>query len=80
MGYGILATSLKPSCNEKETVETALSELATADDLVSLAALCLSNDFEETWNIEDEAALSATTVLIRTEYVTLGVGQRQDKV
>ena len=80
MGYGILATSLKRSCNEKGTVETALSELATADDLVSLAALCLSNDFEETRNIEDEAALSEATVLIRTEYVTLGVGQRRDKV
>ena len=79
MGYGILATSLKPSCNEKGTVETALSELATANDLVSLAALCLSNDFEETRNIEDEAALSEATDLIRTEHVTLGVGQRRDK-
>ena len=73
-------TSLKPSCSEKGTVETALSKLATADDLVSLAALCLSSDFEETWNIEDEAALSEVTVLICTEYVTLGVGQRRDKV
>ena len=80
MGYGILATSLKPSCNEKGTVETALSELATADDLVSLAALCLSNDFEETGDIEDAVTFLEATVLIRTEYVTLGVGQRRDKV
>ena len=29
-------------------METALSELGKADDLVSLAVPCLSNDFEET--------------------------------
>ena len=80
MGYGILATSLKPSCNEKGTVETALSELAKADDLVSLAVPCLGNDVEETGDIEDVTTLSEATVLIGTEYVTLGVGQRRDKV
>ena len=61
-------------------METALSELGEADDLVSLAVPCLSNDFEETGYIEDAVTLSEATVLIRTEYVTLGVGQRRDKM
>ena len=61
-------------------VETTLSELSKADNLVSLAVQCLSNDFKETGYIEDAAMLSEVTVLICTEYVTLGVGQRQDKM
>ena len=43
-------------------METALSELGKADDLVSLAVPCLSNDFEETGYIEDAATLSEATV------------------
>ena len=61
-------------------METALSELGKADDLVSLAVPCLSNDFEEIGYIEDAATLSEAPVLIRAEYVTLGVGQRRDKM
>ena len=62
-------------------METALSELGEANDLVSLAVPCLSNDFEEIGYIEDAAStLSEATVLIRTEYVTVGVGQRRDKM
>ena len=43
-------------------METTLSELGEANDLVSLAVLCLSNDFEETGYIEDAATLSEATV------------------
>ena len=61
-------------------METALSELGKADDLVSLAVPCLSNDFEENRYIEDAVTLSKSTVLVRAEYVTLGVGQRRDNM
>ena len=44
-------------------METALSELGEANDLVSLAVPCLSNDFEEIGYIEDAAStLSEATV------------------
>jgi hypothetical protein len=59
----------------------ALSELAKADDLVQgLAVPCLGDDFEETGDMEDAATLSEATVLIRTEDVASGVGQRREKM
>ena len=83
MGYGILATSLKPSCNEKGTVETALSELAKArtGDLIRLAVPCLSNEFEETGGTEMWLRCRRRrSSFVRTEYVALGAGQKRDKM
>ena len=57
-------------------METALSELGEANDLVSLAVQCLSNDSEEIGYIEDAAStLSEATSesFVLSKYVTLGV-------
>ena len=70
MGYGIRATSLKPSRKVLRPPSRRLSKFSKVDDLLSLAPHCLCNDYEETGNIEDAATLSKATGLIGTEYAT----------
>ncbi len=64
--------------NEKDTVEATFSELSKVDDLFSLAAHCLSNDFEESGDVEDAPALSEVMGVVGAGQYKLD--KRQDKM
>ena len=51
-------------------VETTLSKVTKADNLISHAGLCLNNDLKKTRYFEDVTTLSEATIFICTEYVT----------